>query len=202
VLERIIELVANLGSFGLAGVAALLAFSETGIGLDLLVPGEAGMVVAGAAAAEGGHPVGVVIAGAAIGATLGDCLSYAIGRRWGLRFLRRFEITRRRVLPSALRAERWFARHGGAAVFFGRWVGALRAVVPVVAGTACMPFGRFLAWNVAASIAWASAAVGAGYVLGMPAARALDRAAPWVYLAAGAAFLAWYALHRRRAATA
>ena len=198
-LERIIG---DLGTVGLTVVAGLLAFAETGIGLDFLVPGEAGMVVAGAAADHGGHPLPVVIAGAAVGATLGDCVSYAIGRRWGLPLLRRFDVTRRHLLPAVERAESWFDRWGGLAVFFGRFIGALRAVVPVTAGTAKMPFPRFLAWNVAASIAWASAAVGLGYAVGLPAAQAVDRAGPWVYggialiaLAVWGGRRAWAAAH-------
>jgi membrane-associated protein len=203
VLERIIELVSNLGTLGLAAAASLLAFAETGIGLDLIVPGEAGMIVAGAAAEQGGHPLWVVILGAAIGATLGDCVSYAIGRRWGLRILERFEITKRRLVPAVHRAEPFFERWGGLAVFFGRWVGALRAVVPVVAGTAKMPFPRFLAWNVAASIAWSTTVVGAGYAFGLPAARAVDSAGIWVYAGvAVAVFGIWMFRRSRAAATA
>ena len=148
------------------------------------------MVVVGSATAQGEHPLWLVIAGAAIGATLGDCLSYAIGRRWGLRFLERWSFTRRRLLPAARRAEPFFERRGGAAVFLGRWIGALRAVVPVAAGTARMPFPRFLAWNIAASIAWSAAAVGVGYAFGLPAARAVDQAGVWVYAALAAVVIA------------
>jgi len=199
VLERIIEMVSNLGALGLAAAASLLAFAETGIGLDLVVPGEAGMVVVGAAAEEGGHPIWVVILGAAVGATLGDCVSYAIGRRWGLRILERFDLTRRRLVPAVRRAEPFFERRGGLAVFLGRWVGALRAVVPVVAGTAKMPFPRFLAWNVAASIAWSTAVVGAGYAFGMPAARLVDSAGLWVYAGVVGVLLGVWVWRRSRA---
>jgi undecaprenyl-diphosphatase len=59
------------------------------------------------------------------------------------------------------RADAYFASHGGAAVFLGRWVGALRAVVPFVAGLATSASGH-PAWNAAASLAVAAAAVGIG----------------------------------------
>lgn len=196
-LTRIIDLVGGLGFVGLVLVAAGLAFSETAIGLDLLVPGEAGMLVAGAVAAEQGHPFVVVAVGAAVGASVGDTVSYAIGRRWGLSLLERWRLTRR-LVPKAKKAEDWFERRGGAAVLIGRWVGALRAVVPVVAGTAKMPFGRFLAWNVVASITWAGTAVALGYVFGTAAAKAVDKAGVWVYLAVVAAAGAWWLVRRHR----
>ena len=141
--------------------------------------------------------------GAAVGATLGDCVSDAIGRRWGLRVLQRFEVTRRRLVPAVRAPEPFFARWGGLAVFLGRWVGALRAVVPLVAGTAKMPFTRFLVWNVAASITWSAAVVGAGYAFGMPAARAVDRAGLWVYAGVAVVVLGvWLFRRSRRAVTA
>jgi membrane protein DedA with SNARE-associated domain len=42
--------------------------------MDLVVPGEVGMVIAGAAAVTGGHPVAPMIAAAALGAIAGDTL--------------------------------------------------------------------------------------------------------------------------------
>ena len=125
-LTRLIDLVGGLGFLSLVLVAAGLAFSETAIGLDLVVPGEAGMPVAGAVAHQQGHPLVVVAVGAAIGATLGDLVSYTIGRRWGLTILERWRLTRR-LVPRAKKAEDWFERRGGAAVLVGRWIGALRA---------------------------------------------------------------------------
>jgi len=199
VLTRIIDVVGGLGFFGLVLAAGALAFSETAIGLDLLIPGEAGMLVAGAAAAQEEYPLVAVAAGAAIGATLGDTASYLIGRRWGLTILEKWRLTRR-LVPKAKKAEGWFERRGGAAVLVGRWVGALRAIVPVVAGTAKMPFPRFLAWNVVASITWAGTAVTLGYVFGTSAAEAVDRAGIWVYLGVVAlAAAAWFIRRQVRA---
>jgi membrane protein DedA with SNARE-associated domain len=140
----------------------------------------------------------LVALGAAIGATAGDTVSYAIGRRWGLPLLKRWRLSRR-LVPKAEEAQGWFDRHGGRAVFVGRWIGALRAIVPVVAGTARMPFGRFLAWNVLASLTWAGAAVTLGYLFGNAAARAVERAGIWVYVGVAVAAAAWWIVRRRRA---
>jgi membrane-associated protein len=195
VLERLIEIISGVGAPGLVLIAMALTYAETAIGLDLVVPGEAGLVVVGAAA---NGEIGVVplIAAAAVGATAGDCTSYWLGRRFGHRLLDRFALTRR-LRPGVERAEAVMERRGPRAVFFGRFVGALRAVVPLVAGMARMPFGRFLVWNVAASIAWCTTVVLVGFHVGLPAARFVDRAGIWSYLAVAAVALVLWLRNRR-----
>jgi membrane protein DedA with SNARE-associated domain len=175
VIESLID---SLGGWGLAGLciaAALLAFGETAILMDLVAPGEAGMVLIGAAAASGDHPLAPIVLAAAVGAMAGDNTSYGIGRRWGRRLINRFAFTRRRFSPMITRAERYFATHGGRAVFLGRFVGALRAVVPFVAGIGRLRFRVFLAWNVAASLLWCAAALTVGYLVGPTIASFVDR---------------------------
>ncbi len=56
-----------------------------------------------------------------------------------------------------------------------RWIGALRAVVPIVAGTAGLAVHRFLAWDVPSAILWATAVATAGYVWGDDIARFVDQ---------------------------
>jgi membrane-associated protein len=199
VIGRVLDIVAGLAGPALYLVTAGLAFAETAVGLDLLVPGEAGMVIAGAAGHRGGSPLPLLVGAAALGATVGDSVSYAIGRRFGIHLLERWDLTRRRVLPAVQRAEGYFARHGGRAVFAGRWVGALRAMVPVVAGTARMPFPRFLVWNVAASLTWAGTVVTLGYYAGGRVADAVDRVGGWVSVTVIALLVAFWVIgHRRR----
>ena len=194
-LERLIELIAGVGGPGLVLLALALTYAETAIGLDLVVPGEAGLVAVGAAA-NGEVSVVPVILAAAVGATAGDVTSYVLGRRYGHQLLERFALTRR-LLPALERAESTIERHGGRAVFGARFVGALRAVVPFVAGSARMPFGRFLAWNVAASATWCTAVVLVGFHVGLPAARFVDRAGAWTYVAVAAVVLVLWLRHRR-----
>ena len=155
--DRLLALVAGVDNGVLAVLAFLLAFGEAAIGLDLIVPGEAGMVVVGAAGDRTGVALWPLIAAGAAGAAAGDSVSYALGRRYGPRLAHRWAFTRRHVEPALLGAEQRFERHGGAAVAGARWVGAFRAVVPAVAGAAEMPFGRFLLWNIPSCLAWATA---------------------------------------------
>ena len=194
----LLERLGELDTVGLCLAVVFLAFSETAILLDLAVPGEVGLVLAGAAAAHGDHPVVLVMLAGAVGATGGDTVSYLVGRRWGRSVIERFSFTRRRLLPAVDRAEDHFQRHGGRSVFLGRWVGALRAVVPFVAGMGRLPAPTFLAWNVAASLGWSSVVVLLGFWLGEPVASAVDRVGVVIsaVVVAGLAFVWWWRRHR------
>jgi membrane-associated protein len=196
--ETILDAVADLGGPLLYLITFLLAFGETAAFLDFIVPGEVGLVVAGAAAEYGGEPLVVMILVGAAGATLGDSVSYWLGNRFGVQLVERWDFTRRRLLPKVERAQVYFERRGGAAVFFGRFVGALRAVVPLVAGTAEMRFRRFLVWNVAASLCWAGAVVSLGYFFGRSIAKGIDRLGFWISIVVVALLAAWLGIRRLR----
>jgi membrane-associated protein len=197
VLDGLLDALGDLGAVPLHLVIAGLAFAETAMFLDFVVPGEAGMVLVGAAARRADVPLVGLVGAGAVGATLGDSCSYALGRYVGRGSLDRWPRLKKRIEPGLQRAEQTFARRGGAAVFFGRWVGALRAVVPFVAGAAHMSYPRFLAWNVAASIAWVTAVVTAGYVFGETIASAIDRVGIIVSAVVVVGIVAWV-LYRRR----
>ena len=103
--------------------------------------------------AAGSLPYFPILAGAVIGAVLGDTVSFWIGRRFGGGIARVWPFTRSpELLPSGIR---FFARHGGKSVFIGRFFGPVRAVIPLAAGIMRMPRGRFWFANVASAIVWA-----------------------------------------------
>jgi undecaprenyl-diphosphatase len=173
--SRIIDAVARLGG-GLLCLAVLgVSFGESAVLLDFLVPGEVGMVVAGAAAGRNDLSPWFLVAFGTVGAILGDSFSYLIGRRWGMALVRRWPKLRRRLEPRFDRAHLYFERRGGRAVFAARWVGALRALVPLVAGTSAMPYQRFLVWDAAAAVLWVTAMIWLGALLGDDVARVVDR---------------------------
>jgi membrane protein DedA with SNARE-associated domain len=63
------------------------------------------------------------------------------------------------------RAEAFFERHGGKAVFLARFFSGLRVFGALVAGTSRMRWGRFTLYNVLGGTVWASAVVALGYFL-------------------------------------
>jgi membrane-associated protein len=77
-------------------------------------------------------------------------------------------------------------------------VGVVRGVVPVVAGTARMPYRRFLPWNVAASIVWTTGVMTAGYLLGRHVESAVARASLVVTALVLVVVGGWWLIARRR----
>ncbi len=103
-------------------------------------------------------------AAAVAGAVVGDGISYWLGQHYRDRLgdlwpFRKFP----RLLPQG---QAYFSQHGGKSVFLGRFIGALRAIVPVVAGMSAMPPPRFFLVNVLSALAWAATHLIPGYVFG------------------------------------
>ena len=64
------------------------------------------------------------------------------------------------------RTHAYFERFGPLTVFFGRFIGIVRTLTPVVAGFSGMPHRVFTMFSVAGSIVWAAGIIVLGYLLG------------------------------------
>jgi membrane protein DedA with SNARE-associated domain len=173
--SKVLDAVARLGGWLLCFAVFGVSFGESAVLMDFVIPGEVGMVVAGAAATRNDVSPWLLVAIGSVGSVLGDSFSYVVGRRWGMSLVRRWSWLRRRLEPRFDRAHRYFERRGGRAVFAARWVGALRALVPLVAGTSEMPFRRFLAWDAGAAVLWVTTTIWLGATFGDDIANAVDR---------------------------
>ena len=104
------------------------------------------------------------------------------------------------MLPAG---ERFFARHGGKAVFLARFFGGVRVTGAWMAGITRMRWWRFLGWNAAGGIVWAVAVGLIAFFAGKAAADALARYGIYAAIGGAVAFvLLIAALHvwRRRVA--
>ena len=140
------------------------------------LPGETALIAFGVLAAEGHYSIVTVILVAAFAAIIGDNLGYwLIGRLGGRALFARWAWLNRysdRVLP---RGEALMARYGGFAVFFGRFVSVLRETIAWIAGLTRMSWPRFLFWNAAGGIVWATAVGLVSYYGGKALADAIGR---------------------------
>ena len=126
-----------------------------------LVPSETSVIAAGVLAASGDLVLVLVIALAAAGAIVGDNISYWIGRTVGHRVAARFfSGARHKRLEQA---ERGLAERGGYLILVARFIPGGRTAVTLAAGTLEFPWRRFLAYDVAAGVIWASYAALLGY---------------------------------------
>ena len=139
----------------------------------LPVPGETAVIACGVLASQGALSIGWVIAVAIAGAILGDNLGYWTARKGGRVLLLRYGLTRRYAERYLPRGERFFAKHGGKTVFIGRFVAVLRVTAAWIAGLSHMHWWRFLFWNAAGGIVWATLVGLVSYYLGSAAAKAI-----------------------------
>jgi membrane protein DedA with SNARE-associated domain len=157
---------------GLPLLFAVIMLESFGIPL----PGETALIAFGVLASQGHYSIVVVIAVAAAAAIIGDNLGYElIGRKGGRRLLERWEPLRRRAERILPPTEELMARHGGKVVFFGRFITILRYTAAWVAGIAGMPWRKFLFWNAAGGICWATLVGLVAYWAGGAAADAIQR---------------------------
>ncbi|MFZ0487486.1 MAG: DedA family protein, partial [Arenicellales bacterium] len=109
----------------------IVALSESLAVVGLVVPGATIMLAAGALIALGAMSFWTTTLLAVAGAIAGDGISFWIGRRYRDRLRGVWPFHRH---PDWLsRGEAFFERHGGKSVVFGRFVGPVRAFVPIVA---------------------------------------------------------------------
>jgi membrane protein DedA with SNARE-associated domain len=151
---------------GYVGVAALVALEVVFPPL----PSEPVLLLGGFLAGEGRLSFPGVVAAATVGSVTGALALYWLGSLLGEERLRglirdygRWAMVKERDLDKAVR---WFERHGGKAVFFGRLAPVVRSLVSVPAGVARMPLGLFLLYTTLGSLLWNSVSVGLGWWLG------------------------------------
>jgi membrane-associated protein len=144
----------------MAGIIFLDRAAFTG----LFIPGELFVALGGVFAGRGELSVAPVIVIAALAGILGETVSYWLGRRYGARIVKHLPLANR--IDKHLDETRDFLRrHGGKTVFIARYVSVVGTFMPFVAGMSDMPFGRFLAFDIAAITLWATAVTLLGYFL-------------------------------------
>lgn len=155
-------------------VVGVFAFFETAAFVGLAVPGETAVLAGGMVAHRGGVELVPLILVVWLAATAGDATSFMIGRRVGRQFLASHGARLRLDAARLARVDRFYARHGAAAVIAGRFVGLARAVMPFLAGTSAMSARRFVACSVTGALAWASLLTALGYAFSDSIAAAGD----------------------------
>jgi membrane protein DedA with SNARE-associated domain len=184
-------------TYGYWAVAIIVSLESMGIPL----PGET--ILMGAAIYAGTtHQLDIasVIAAASIGAIVGDNVGFWLGREFGYRLLLRYAGYLRLTEGRIKLGQYMFMRHGGKVVFFGRFVAVLRVLAAFLAGTNRMTWGRFLIFNAAGGIAWATLYGFGAYHLGKQVKRVLG---PVGYVGLAAAIIivvCWFIFLRRNEA--
>jgi membrane protein DedA with SNARE-associated domain/membrane-associated phospholipid phosphatase len=203
-LQAVDHILSLIGQYGYLIVFLGVLLESAGVP----IPGETVLIASGVMAQRGHLGLGGAVVFGILGAVVGDQIGYWVGREGGRPFVLRWG---RYVLvtPERLaRAEGFFARHGGKAVFLARFVAGLRVFGALAAGISRMRWRTFFFYNALGGALWATAAVLVGYLLG----GSLELVERWagrtsllllVLLAVALVFYGayrWVAAHRERLA--
>lgn len=141
----------------------LVCIGEAVFILGLLVPSMPILLLTGGIIAQGGLPFWPVFIAASLGAIIGDAISYVIG--FWLKDRIKTVWPFKHHLGLIEKGEFFFARHGGKAIFIGRFITGVKAVIPGVAGMMGMPYAYFTFINVISAFVWAAAHILPGMLL-------------------------------------
>ena len=155
VLASITDPIVNLAvdvvdAMGLAGVFVLMVLESACIP----IPSEATMLFAGFNVAEGHY---TLLAATLVGTSanlVGSWIAYGVGYFGRVNLIEKHG---RKILIKQDHlevADRWFARHGDATVFFTRMVPIVRTFISLPAGVAKMPFLRFSVFTFLGCLPW------------------------------------------------
>jgi len=130
------------------------------------IPSETLVVTAGVFAAANGEPnLYAVIVVAAIGAFVGDHVSYALGRGAGGRLLDRVKPGTKRH-AAVLWARQALAERGGLVLVVARYVPGGRTAVTLTMGSVRYPLRKFSAYAGLAAVSWGIYCTLVGYIGG------------------------------------
>lgn len=142
----------------------LISFIESLAIIGSIVPGSVMMTMIGILAGTGVMRVDLTLITATLGAIAGDGGSYLLGYYFSDRL---FNIWPFKKYPKWLAyGKAYFERYGGKSVFFGRFVGPLRSIIPMIAGMMQMKRLEFLIANSISAVGWSIVYVGPGILIG------------------------------------
>jgi len=145
-------------------LAFFIAFIESLAFIGSIIPGTVVMTAVGILAGSGVMRIDLTLIFAALGAILGDVVSYALGYTLSHRLLQTWPFNR---YPRWLKyGQDYFDRHGSKSIFLGRFIGPLRSIIPVIAGMMHMKQAPFLFANIISGIAWSLVYVTPGILIG------------------------------------
>lgn len=148
--------------------AFVVAFAESIAVIGTIVPGTVTMTAVGILMGSGVIPTSSTLAFAILGAVCGDALSYHLGSYYKHKIPSMWPFHKNPHWLS--NAKQFFYKHGGKGILIGRFVGPIRAFIPIIAGILDLPAWRFYPVDIIAAASWAIVYLLPGYGIGVAAA--------------------------------
>jgi membrane protein DedA with SNARE-associated domain len=170
-LETIQELASQYGY-----LAVFIGILLENLGIPL--PGETITIVGGFLAGSGELDYWIVLVSAALGAFIGGIFGYFVGKYGGWKLILSVSKVFRVQEVQLEEIKTKFSDNAVKAVFFGRFIALIRIFTSPMAGVVEMPFGKFLAVNLAGAITWALAITSLAFFVGR--VLSLEQLLAWV----------------------
>ena len=142
----------------------LIVFTETGLLVGFLLPGDSLLVTAGVVCAGADWSLPLLLVTLCAAAVLGDSVGYSIGYKTGPRIFNR-EKSWFFNKEHLIKAQEFYVKHGGKTIILARFMPIIRTFAPVVAGVGKMNYRRFLFFNVFGGVGWVVSMILIGYFL-------------------------------------
>jgi membrane protein DedA with SNARE-associated domain len=163
-VQPVIDSMPYFASMGI--IVYLIVFTISGLEsspVGAVFPGIVVMLYFGSVISQGYMSFWPCVIASIIGASIGDTVSYYLGR-YGSRF---FKDHHRYLSTKNLQLGRsFFDKYGAKSVVIARFIGPIRPVVPIVAGMTHMNFKMFMVWNVVGATLWSIAYLSLGVLVG------------------------------------
>ena len=166
-LDRHLDLWANEYGVLLYAILFLIVFTETGLIVMPLLPGDSLLFAAGALAARDTNElsVGVIIPLLIVAALMGDNVNYFVGKFLGTKIKMRERILffKREYITET---EKFYAKHGGRTVIIARFIPIVRTIAPFVAGAGSMLYSTYIRNCILGAVLWVTSITLVGYFFG------------------------------------
>ncbi|MFN8308517.1 MAG: VTT domain-containing protein [Chitinophagales bacterium] len=159
------EIVTNYGTLTYA-VLFLIVFTETGLIVMPLLPGDSLLFAAGAlAASTGALNIFILIPLLITAALLGDNVNYFVGKFFGdlVKQRERILFFKREYIDET---HAFYEKYGGKTVIMARFVPIVRTIAPFVAGAGTMTYAKYILNCIAGALLWVIGITTLGYIFG------------------------------------
>ena len=183
-------------------ILGLITFGESMVLIGAFFPATVLMVTAGGLAGAGVIDPWSLLFWCVLGASLGDAVSYWLGRRLGPKAWRHPMLKKHKA--GLARARLFFRKYGVLSIYLCRFMGPVRAFVPLIAGMTGMAHRRFQVANVGSAAIWVPVMLAPGYlgakgveILGGAGEHGLGLVVLAVIATSAAAWFGWRAVRRK-----
>jgi membrane-associated protein len=142
-----------------------IIFTETGLIVMPLLPGDSLLFIAGATCATGLLNIWIVIPLLIIAALMGDNVNYFVGKFFGdfIKSKERILFFKKEYIDQT---HEFYEKNGGKTVIMARFVPIVRTVAPFVAGAGSMTYSKYIMNCIMGAILWVVGITSLGYAIG------------------------------------